>query len=125
MGVATICIQTVIYVSGCDSRNKQGYAMTCGTWLTKEAGLCYNVSNTSTFSLASGVRPEYSVKRYLDDPTLLLNKLYLLTYILLYSSPRVDTNSTSRTRVRNSFVHLATTCIWRFQCLKTKKKKRK
>ena len=55
MSVATICQQTVIYVSGHGSRKKQGYAMTC--------------SNTSTFNLACGIRPEQSVKRDLDDPT--------------------------------------------------------
>ena len=67
MGVATICLQTVIYISGRGSRKKQSYAMVC--------------SSTSTFNLACGVRPEQTVKQDLDDPT-----RYLLTYTLLYSS---------------------------------------
>ena len=55
MGMATICLHTVIYVKGHGSQKKQGYAMTC--------------NNTFTFNLACGVRPEKSVKRDLDDPT--------------------------------------------------------
>ena len=55
MGVATICLQTVIYISGHGSRKKQSYAMVC--------------SNTSIFNLACGVRPEQTVKQDLDDPT--------------------------------------------------------
>ena len=39
----TICLQTVIYVSGRGSRKKQSYTMMC--------------SNTSTFNLAREVRP--------------------------------------------------------------------
>ena len=38
------CLQTVIYIRGRGSQKKQSYAMMC--------------SNTSTFILARGVRPE-------------------------------------------------------------------
>ena len=53
MDMATICLQTVIYVSERGSQKKQSYTMTC--------------SNTSTFNLAHGIRP--GVKQDLDDPT--------------------------------------------------------
>ena len=53
MGVTTICLKTVIYISGCGYTytvmNGRGYHMSTGSnlrkwvWLTKEAELCYNV----------------------------------------------------------------------------------
>ena len=55
MGMATICLQTVNYVSGCGFvntyrlMNGRSYHMSTdsnlrkGIWLTKEAGLCYDV----------------------------------------------------------------------------------
>ena len=47
MGMATICLQTVIYISGRGSRTKQSYTMTCG--------------NTSTFNLARGVSKHFKM----------------------------------------------------------------
>ena len=71
MDVATICLQTVIYISGrgfvhtYTLMNGRGYHMStdCNlckwAWLTKKKqSYAMTCGNTSTFNLARGVRPE-------------------------------------------------------------------